>query len=259
MKFSSLDTISIGSVLIRFPKWTPEFNFAEESPLALVWVRIPDLPLHLFSRRTLFMIAKLLGTPVEMDEFAADGYSGSFAHVCVEIDVSQPCPGKILVGWGSHGLHFDVVYKRVPFYCSECKMFGHSSQRCAHTGFPSIVVRDKAQGKQPDASPSYVPTPLVQTHDVPSGPISVPPDPGLNLQRCRRRHQCRQHTFSIPLCSPFGVLQVREELGLDGSSGAHMSHVHDVIVEDIHFGTNVEVTPMPTLPIISVVVTFRDF
>lgn len=44
-------TFYVGVVGIRFSKWTPKFKFQAESPLAPVWVRLPELPLICFTKK----------------------------------------------------------------------------------------------------------------------------------------------------------------------------------------------------------------
>lgn len=64
--------MQIGKLVVRFSKWTPEFNLQGESPIAPVWVRFPRIPVHLFNNKCLFALTKILGTPVKMDEHTAD-------------------------------------------------------------------------------------------------------------------------------------------------------------------------------------------
>lgn len=57
--------------LKKFPmkmfKWTPNFRVDVETSIALVWVNFPSLPIHLFSKPSLFQIGKTLGNPMRMD------------------------------------------------------------------------------------------------------------------------------------------------------------------------------------------------
>ncbi|XP_073051334.1 uncharacterized protein [Primulina eburnea] len=66
----------IGPLGIRLSKWTPEFNFQAESPLAPVWVRLLELPLHLYDKKSLCAIAKVLNTPIKIDNHTNDGTRG---------------------------------------------------------------------------------------------------------------------------------------------------------------------------------------
>ncbi|XP_073026667.1 uncharacterized protein [Primulina eburnea] len=88
--FWTKGVMQVGPLSVRFSKWTPEFNLQEESPIAPVWIRFPGLPLHLFSKQSLFALAKIVGKPVKMDDHTADSTRGAFARVCVEINVLEP-------------------------------------------------------------------------------------------------------------------------------------------------------------------------
>lgn len=72
----------VGSVGIRFSKWTPEFHFKAESSIVPVCIRFPELHLHLFDKTSLFALAKILGNPIKIDDFTADVSGGAFARIC---------------------------------------------------------------------------------------------------------------------------------------------------------------------------------
>ncbi|XP_073015540.1 uncharacterized protein [Primulina eburnea] len=157
LKFWERPDITIRTVVIRFSKWTPEFKYEEDSSIAPVWVRFPDLPLHLYAKKSLYPIAMILGNPVMVDEITADVSRGSFARVCVEMDVLQPRPDKIWVGWGDHFQVVEVIYERVPRFCSKCKMLGHSLDFCSSTGLRFGTRRRGPQRQAPPAPPSADP------------------------------------------------------------------------------------------------------
>ncbi|XP_075475010.1 uncharacterized protein LOC142505786 [Primulina tabacum] len=147
LRFWTQPLVSIRSVVIRFSKWTPEFKFEADSSIAPVWVRFPDLPLHLYAKQSLYPLAKILGNPVKIDEITAEGTRGSFARVCVEIDVLQARPEHIWVGWGDHSQVLEVVYEQVPHYCSYCQLLGHSLDFCSRNGKSSRPRRTRPHGK----------------------------------------------------------------------------------------------------------------
>lgn len=134
LKFWSKGEVIIGTVSIRFSKWISEFKFEEESSIVPVWVRLVDLPLHLYDKKCLYLIAKILGNPVKVDEVTANGSRGSFARVCIEIDVLNPRQDHIWVGWGSHSQDVKVIYEKVPHFCTACKLLGHSIEFCSRHG-----------------------------------------------------------------------------------------------------------------------------
>ncbi|KAL0445293.1 UNVERIFIED_CONTAM: hypothetical protein Slati_2252000 [Sesamum latifolium] len=50
---------------MRVFKWSPDFDPQIESPIALVWIRLPGLSIHLFEKNALFTFAAKIGKPLE--------------------------------------------------------------------------------------------------------------------------------------------------------------------------------------------------
>lgn len=79
----------IRAVSMRIFKWSLFFRVDKESSVVPVWISFPRLPIHLFQRDALFSIARLLGTPLRLDEATAKLKRPSVARIQVEIDVLQ--------------------------------------------------------------------------------------------------------------------------------------------------------------------------
>ncbi|KAL0449147.1 UNVERIFIED_CONTAM: hypothetical protein Slati_1471100 [Sesamum latifolium] len=109
---------------MRIFKWTPDFNSKIESSIVPVWIRLPELPVHLFPKKALFGIASLVGSPLKLDEATADGFRPSVARVCVEIDLMKPRSASIWIGTEGKYFSQQVLYERCPKYCSQCRQLG---------------------------------------------------------------------------------------------------------------------------------------
>lgn len=94
------ETLYVGVVGIHFSKWTPEFKFQVESHISPVGVQLHELPLHLFDKKSLCAIAKILRNPIKLDDYTHDASRGAFDRLCVENNVIEPPVKKIWVGWG---------------------------------------------------------------------------------------------------------------------------------------------------------------
>ncbi|XP_075474527.1 uncharacterized protein LOC142505427 [Primulina tabacum] len=81
-------------------------------------------------------------------------FGGSFARVCIELDVLQPLQEKIWVGWGDHFQVVEVIYERVPHFCCNCKMLGHSLDFCTRNGQTFQSRRRGPQRQAAHAPPS---------------------------------------------------------------------------------------------------------
>ncbi|KAL0292005.1 UNVERIFIED_CONTAM: hypothetical protein Scaly_2609900 [Sesamum calycinum] len=75
---------------MRVFKWIPCFDPQIESSVAPVWIRLPNLPAHLFEKNALFTLAAKIERPLRMDEPTADQSRPDLARVCVELDLTSP-------------------------------------------------------------------------------------------------------------------------------------------------------------------------
>ncbi|GAA0172051.1 hypothetical protein LIER_41270 [Lithospermum erythrorhizon] len=84
----------IGLILKGFPmrifKWSPEFDPNKESPISLVWIHLPALPLYLFNEEALYSISNSIGKPLSIDYNNVKRINLGSTTVCMELDVSNP-------------------------------------------------------------------------------------------------------------------------------------------------------------------------
>ncbi|RAL55041.1 hypothetical protein DM860_018103 [Cuscuta australis] len=81
-------------------RWTCDFDPSIDSPLALVWIGVEGLPLHLFEPNALFSIANLVGLPLQMDSATVNLTRPSVARVCVELDLTKDMPKPVWIHLG---------------------------------------------------------------------------------------------------------------------------------------------------------------
>lgn len=77
--------------------------FLDFDPLSigLVWVRIPNLPLHLWSSDSLNSIRNSLGRKfIKNDTERISKGLATFAQICVELELSKGFPDKISINLG---------------------------------------------------------------------------------------------------------------------------------------------------------------
>ncbi|KAG6488355.1 hypothetical protein ZIOFF_049598 [Zingiber officinale] len=124
----------IGGSILRIFKWTPHFSYAAESSVVPVWVQFPDLPVHMFNKKCVFSMARIVGCPIKIDEATADGSRLFMARACVEIDLLKPRVEQFLIGIGDEHRLQRVVYERMPEYCQYCMHLGHAEADCYVAG-----------------------------------------------------------------------------------------------------------------------------
>jgi hypothetical protein len=121
-------------------RWTPDFDPAVEVPKeVLVWVRLPNLPIHCWNPISLQTIGNGLGQYIDRAD-SKDQYS--CACICVEVDLEVGLPEavKLKVGDWQHFQKLD--YEQLPFKCRGCHEYGHFQRNC-----PKIPNEEKEEGE----------------------------------------------------------------------------------------------------------------
>ena len=97
----------------------------------LVWIKLGNVPLELFTQRGLSYIASAIGVPLYMDQITAKKQRLSFAKICIELESTKeiPCAIDVKLRDGSLVLVFVEIPWR-PLKCVNCNIFGHSNKDC---------------------------------------------------------------------------------------------------------------------------------
>lgn len=78
---------SMGPQGLYLNKWSPDFDPTQDVPKAVpVWVRLPHLPLHCWSQKSLQSIGNALGIYIDQVP-RKDQYS--CVRICVEVDLKN--------------------------------------------------------------------------------------------------------------------------------------------------------------------------
>ncbi|KAG6512940.1 hypothetical protein ZIOFF_031079 [Zingiber officinale] len=87
-------------VPLRAFKWSPHFSSSVESFVVLVWVQLPDLPIQMLNKASLFSATSIIKKPIKIDEATADCSRLFVARVCVEIDLLKTKVKDFWIGIG---------------------------------------------------------------------------------------------------------------------------------------------------------------
>lgn len=118
--------------------WSPDFDpLRNEIVTTPVWVRLSNIPVNLYHRSILMGIARGLGKPVRVDLTTLNFERARFARICVEINLSKPLKGSVLI----NGERYYVAYEGLNNICSGCGMYGHLIHGCPR------VVMEKSQAE----------------------------------------------------------------------------------------------------------------
>lgn len=80
---------------MRLFKWCPGFRPDIESSTAPIWVALPNLPLFLFNKQSLFAIGSLIGKPLTFDTATTKLSRSNVARICVEVELLKRLPHRI--------------------------------------------------------------------------------------------------------------------------------------------------------------------
>lgn len=80
--------------------------------------------------QTLFEIVEAIGTPLTIDVATQNRTFGHFVRVLVDMDLSKWIFDEVLVKREGYAFKLDVVYERLPMFCSHCLIIGHNVSKC---------------------------------------------------------------------------------------------------------------------------------
>lgn len=101
---------------LRIFRWTADFRPEVESPIVLVFVSLPNLPIFLFDKTPLFSIGRLIGSLLTIDMATANIKRPSLAKICVEIDLLKSLPSRVWLECGDviPGFWLEIEYDKIP-------------------------------------------------------------------------------------------------------------------------------------------------
>jgi hypothetical protein len=140
----SMGTVNLKPGILRLSKWTNDFNkYTQRQTHAQIWIRLMDLPQEYWRHRTLFEIASAVGTPLSLDASTSNRVFGHYARILVDIDLSRHIFDEILVERDDFDFKLEVVYERMPEFCSHCQVTGHDISVCKWMKPVQVAERTK--------------------------------------------------------------------------------------------------------------------
>jgi hypothetical protein len=135
---------------LSMQRWFPDFNPLTMTAMTTpVWVRLPNLPLHFYTPAFLPTLGNVLGRFIKIDTDRITKGFITFACICVEIDLSQGLPDRILIDWTEDDPYTQMVdYENTAFRCRSCQQTGHLQATCPLSPTPSSSpgARKRANG-----------------------------------------------------------------------------------------------------------------
>lgn len=127
-------------------KWSPDFDPAQDVPTAVpVWVRLPHLPLHCWSQKSLQSIGNALGRYIDQEP-RKDQYSCARIYVEVNLEIGLLKAIKLSVADWTHIQELD--YKQLPLKCRYCHEYGDFTRYCKKKNEETTERQKGEQWKQ---------------------------------------------------------------------------------------------------------------
>ncbi|KAL4282238.1 hypothetical protein GQ457_03G016760 [Hibiscus cannabinus] len=99
-----------------------------------IWVRIHNIPLSLMTTALARVLGASIGKVIMTDTRLVDGNMGEFMRVCVLIDTSKPLRRCVVLSRpDTKASMCPLQYERLPLFCHECGLIGHSVLACPTT------------------------------------------------------------------------------------------------------------------------------
>lgn len=125
---------------LTITKWRPFFRPKEVEILsALIWVRLPGIPLECFTEKILMAVAKSIGRPVRVDGTTREAERGKYAKICVEVDLARPLVPSVCLDGNRQPVEYEGLYQ----ICFRCGQYGHRAETCPVS---SVVTSGAAEG-----------------------------------------------------------------------------------------------------------------
>ncbi|XP_057444958.1 uncharacterized protein LOC130737217 [Lotus japonicus] len=93
----------------------------------LAWIRIPGLNAAFYNESFLMSVARFIGKPIKVDFNTLSGERGKYARICVELDLSKPVFGRIMI----EDYWYKIEYEGLHVICTKCGCYGHRTRECA--------------------------------------------------------------------------------------------------------------------------------
>ena len=112
----------IGEHFLAIKPWEPYFRASGDNLSSVaVWVRFSELPIEFYDIEVLKEIGSAIGPVLRIDSYTAAGSRGSYARLCIQIDLDKPLIKSIRIG----RLVQQVKYEVISSFCFCCGRLSH--------------------------------------------------------------------------------------------------------------------------------------
>ncbi|GAV73166.1 DUF4283 domain-containing protein, partial [Cephalotus follicularis] len=174
---------------LALKKWTKGMSLKlEECSSIPVWVKLSNVPVHLWTKLGLSYISSVLGRPLYMDAQTTNRQALNYARVCVDMTATSSFPSSILLDLDD-GIStvVGVEYPWRPQACSLCKVFDHANKSCPKAArrewIPKSVVETNRKPEDAEGritvkkkNPQHMTVPLPTVDEAGAGKMDTIPN-----------------------------------------------------------------------------------
>ena len=115
----------VGEHFLAIKPWEPYFK-ASEATLSsvVVWVRLPELSIEFYDLTILKEIGIAIGPVLRIDSFTTSRIRGSYARLCIQIDLEKPFINIVRMGRLKQGVMYEGIGSL--WFC--CGRLGHKQE-----------------------------------------------------------------------------------------------------------------------------------
>ena len=112
----------VGEHFLAIKPWEPYIKASEATFSSVaVWVRLPELPIEFYDSEVLRKIGGAIGPVLKIDSYTAIGSRGSYARLCIQVNLEKPLINTVKVG----RLKQKIMYEGIGALCFCCGRLGH--------------------------------------------------------------------------------------------------------------------------------------
>ncbi|GJR23465.1 zinc knuckle CX2CX4HX4C containing protein [Tanacetum coccineum] len=247
---------------IILKKWTMNTRLCkDELTSILVWVKIHDVPIQVFSEDGLSIITSQIGKPIMLDSYTSSMCieswgTSSFARCLIEINTEDVLKESLTMGVPLiDGLGFtietiSIEYEWKPPRCDICNIFGHIHDHCPKKVLnPPIVVppmvttptiektndgfqtvgKKKKKGKSKSTNGGQFGGNLVNqsVRYEPKATKSAPKKGATNVGNASKSSSMNQHLTAITSTKEGNITMSNSYVALDDESDEDVENVYD--------------------------------